>query len=163
MNLELRLAIRYLLYRPYNGFTSLTVRLSIIGIMLGVAVLISVSSVMNGFQIEIKKSLYDLTDHITLVPYSEELNWKKIVQELEKEDGIDDVIPFVTSPALYKKNKKAVPVFILGLQPQKYQDDKLRSWLLQSPAENHVLLTDSFMAEHQFLKGDTFKLILSTN
>jgi lipoprotein-releasing system permease protein len=62
---ELLLALRYL--RPKRAFVSIITLISVLGVMLGVAVLIIVISVMSGFDAELREKVFDFTAHLRVV------------------------------------------------------------------------------------------------
>ena len=64
---ELLLALRYL--RPKRSFVSIITLISIMGVMLGVAVLIIVISVMSGFDAELREKVFGFTAHLRVVKY----------------------------------------------------------------------------------------------
>ena len=64
---ELLLALRYL--RPKRSFVSIITLISIMGVMLGVAVLIIVISVMSGFDAELREKIFGFTSHLRVVRY----------------------------------------------------------------------------------------------
>lgn len=65
---ELVLALRYL--RPKRSFVSIITLISVLGVMLGVAVLIIVISVMSGFDAELRAKVFGFTSHIRIVQYA---------------------------------------------------------------------------------------------
>ena len=82
--LEKEITFRFLKARKKDGFLNVISIFSFIGIGLGVAVLIIVMSVMNGFRTELINKIVGFNSHITIKPYSEkiELN-NKINQKLD--------------------------------------------------------------------------------
>ena len=77
-NLEKEITFRYLKTRKKDGFLNVITIFSFIGISLGVAVLIIVMSVMNGFRSELIKKINGFNSHATIQSYSNNLNLKKI-------------------------------------------------------------------------------------
>ena len=76
--LEKEIALRYLKTRKKDGFLNVITIFSFIGITLGVAVLIIVMSVMNGFRSDLIKKINGFNSHATIQSYEEKLNLKKI-------------------------------------------------------------------------------------
>ncbi|MDR3126565.1 MAG: lipoprotein-releasing ABC transporter permease subunit [Rickettsiales bacterium] len=68
MTFELMVAVRYLRAKRKDGFISVITWLSLIGIMLGVAVLIVVMSVMNGFREKMLESIMGMNGHVVVMP-----------------------------------------------------------------------------------------------
>ena len=77
-NLEKEITFRYLKTRKKDGFLNVITIFSFIGISLGVAVLIIVMSVMNGFRSDLIKKINGFNSHATIQSYEEKLNLKKI-------------------------------------------------------------------------------------
>jgi lipoprotein-releasing system permease protein len=76
--LEKEITLRFLKTRKKDGFLNIISIFSFIGISLGVAVLIIVMSVMNGFRTELINKIVGFNPHITVKPYDITINLKKI-------------------------------------------------------------------------------------
>ena len=84
---EKTIALRYLKPRRNDGFLRIIKFFSFTGIALGVAILIIVMSVMNGFRAELVEKILGFNPHITIKPYDQKIELNKI-NELEKYDEI---------------------------------------------------------------------------
>ena len=82
-NLEKEITFRYLKTRKKDGFLNIISIFSFIGISLGVAVLIIVMSVMNGFRTELINKIVGFNSHITVKPYSNSIDEDKINNKLK--------------------------------------------------------------------------------
>ena len=76
--LEKEIAFRYLKTRKRDGFLNIISLFSFIGISLGVAVLIIVMSVMNGFRTELINKIVGFNSHITIQPYEKSIGLQKL-------------------------------------------------------------------------------------
>ena len=76
--LEKEIALRYLKTRKKDGFLNIISIFSFIGISLGVAVLIIVMSVMNGFRTELISKIIGFNAHVTVKPYDKIINSEKL-------------------------------------------------------------------------------------
>ena len=76
--LEKEITIRYLKTRKKDGFLNIISIFSFIGISLGVAVLIIVMSVMNGFRTELINKIVGFNAHVTVKPYENSINLEKL-------------------------------------------------------------------------------------
>ena len=76
--LEKEITFRYLKTRKKDGFLNIISIFSFIGISLGVAVLIIVMSVMNGFRTELINKIVGFNAHITVKPYEDSINLEKL-------------------------------------------------------------------------------------
>jgi len=84
---EKTIALRYLKPRRKDGFLKIIKFFSFTGIALGVAILIIVMSVMNGFRTELVEKILGFSPHITIKPYDQKIELNKI-NELEKHEEI---------------------------------------------------------------------------
>ena len=85
--IEKTIALRYLKPRRNDGFLRIIKFFSFTGIALGVAILIIVMSVMNGFRTELVEKILGFSPHITIKPYDQKIELNKI-NELEKHEEI---------------------------------------------------------------------------
>ena len=76
-DLEKKVALRYLKTRKKDGFLNVISIFSFIGISLGVAVLIIVMSVMNGFRTELVNKIVGFSSHVTVKPHENKINQNK--------------------------------------------------------------------------------------
>ena len=77
-HLEKKITLRYLKTRKKDGFLNIISIFSFIGISLGVAVLIIVMSVMNGFRSELINKIVGFNAHVTVKPYDNPINTKNL-------------------------------------------------------------------------------------
>ena len=83
--LEKKIIFRYLKTRKKDGFLNIITLFSFLGISLGVAVLIIVMSVMNGFRSELINKITNFNAHVIVKPYDKEIEQKKIDNEFLKD------------------------------------------------------------------------------
>ncbi len=93
-----------------------------IGIALGVAVLITVLSVMNGFDDEIHQHFFGLTPEVTVSSFSGKISnwqkWSKQIRQLPKvKPSIKGVAPYIGGQGLLTYNGETLPAAILGVEP----------------------------------------------
>lgn len=109
---------RYLRAKQKNSFVSFISLVSIIGIALGVAALITVLSVMNGFQSEIRKKIIGVTAHMQLIDASGHLaNWQDIVNKAKSNKHILFYAPYVDGQALVSFENNVSGVMVRGVNP----------------------------------------------
>jgi len=89
-NLEKEITFRYLKTRKKDGFLNVITIFSFIGISLGVAVLIIVMSVMNGFRSDLIKKINGFNSHATIQSYNGQFNLNKIKKDL-KDLGVSKI------------------------------------------------------------------------
>jgi len=110
---DIFLAMRYL--RPKRTFVSVITLLSILGPVLGVAILLIVSAVMAGFDRDIRTSIMNMQAHITVYPEKEAFsNPYEIIEKLEKHEGVL-ASPVIECPALVQIRDKIIPKYVRGI------------------------------------------------
>lgn len=121
MSYEFFIANRYLKSKRKTGFISLITYISMIGVMIGVAALIIVLSIMNGFESEVRSRIIGFGAHIELRTYHNRglEDYKSIAEQIKNFDHISGISPYVEDKALIytsKKNKSGVA--IKGIDPE---------------------------------------------
>src|SRR5262249_49949797 len=98
---EWMLSLRYLRARRKEGFISVIAGFSFIGIMLGVATLIIVMAVMNGFRTELLSKILGLNGHLLVQPLETPLtDWEPVADRISTVPGIRLAAPLVEGQAL---------------------------------------------------------------
>ncbi len=93
---EWRVGLRYIRARTSNRFVSFISSISILGVALGVAVLIVVLSVMNGFESELRTRILSMTSHASLIGYDNGMeDWQAARDLIEADPRIRGAAPFV--------------------------------------------------------------------
>jgi len=93
---ELLLALRYL--RPKRTFVSIITLISVIGVMLGVAVLIIVISVMSGFDHDLREKVFGFAAHMKVVnPHRTMADYAQVAAKISSNPNVKGVAPFLIS------------------------------------------------------------------
>ncbi len=124
--LEFLIALRYLRSKRKEGFISITAIFSFVGIMIGVATLIIVMSVMNGFRFELVNRILGVNAHVTV--YSSEgkiANYEKIIEDIKEIPGVVYVNPIVESQAMLTSPVKNAGGLIKGIKLEDLRQKKL--------------------------------------
>ena len=112
-SLEKEITFRFLKARKKDGFLNVISIFSFIGIGLGVAVLIIVMSVMNGFRTELVDKIVGFNPHVTVKPYSEKINLAKFnIPELNAISK--NLILSNSGEAIIMKNKTSKGIILRG-------------------------------------------------
>jgi len=112
------IGMRYTRAKRRNHFISFISLVSIIGIALGIAVLITVLSVMNGFDKEIKKRVFSMVPPITISSTSGTLSdWQGLQKLLIPYAPVTHSAPFVTGEVLLNNAGSTQPAVISGILP----------------------------------------------
>lgn len=118
--LSIFIGLRYTRAKRNNHFISLISLISMLGITLGVIVLITVLSVLNGFDREIKKQIFGMIPPITISSYMGEIdNWQKLANIVQTQPDIIAVAPFATGQALLTNENITQPVVVTGILPDR--------------------------------------------
>ena len=120
--LALLIGLRYTRAKKKNHFVSFISLSSMLGIGLGVMVLITVLSVMNGFDEEIHKRFFGMVPEITITHQVGMVHdWQALEKRMKKYSYIQALSPFVSSQGLLTSNGEVVPVVLTGILPQQEQ------------------------------------------
>lgn len=113
---ERMIAKRYLLPGKGEGFIFLVAGISLAAVMLGVAALIIVMSVMNGFRAELFDKIVGLNGHAVVQGYGGRLpDWKSVLAEAKATPGVTSATPMIEQPLLATFNGRAEAVLVRGM------------------------------------------------
>ena len=114
---EWMLSLRYLRARRKEGFISVIAGFSFLGIMLGVATLIIVMAVMNGFRKELLDKILGLNGHLLIQPLEKPLtDWEEVADRIAAIKGIKLAAPIVEGQALASSPFNAGGVLVRGIR-----------------------------------------------
>jgi lipoprotein-releasing system permease protein len=113
------LGLRYLRASPRRGSVSLIAGIAISGLALGVAVLIVVLSVMNGFEEVLRSRILSLTAHATISGIDGRMpNWRPDVAKLGVFPGVAGAAPYIEQQGMMIHGNKSSGVLLRGILPQ---------------------------------------------
>ncbi len=116
---ERMVAKRYLLPGKGEGFIFLVASISLVAVMLGVAALIIVMSVMNGFRAELFDKIVGLNGHAVIQGYGGRLdNWQSILADAKKTKGVTSATALIEQPLLGTYNGRFEAVLMRGMAVQ---------------------------------------------
>ena len=117
---------RYLRARRKEAFISVIASLTMVGVAIGVATLIVVMSVMNGFRAELLTKILGLNGHFTAYPIEREFtDYKETIASLQKVDGVDFAVYFVEGQVLASGNGSSTGVTVRGMDEENIKKLKL--------------------------------------
>ena len=103
-----------------NGFISFISMLSVAGIALGVAALITVLSVMNGFQKEVRDRMLGVLSHIEVLAGRTPLtDWERVAADARRNARVIGAAPFVAGQAMITHEDSVRGVIVRGIQPER--------------------------------------------
>jgi lipoprotein-releasing system permease protein len=110
--------LRYLRASPKRGSLSLIAGIAIAGLALGVAVLIVVLSVMNGFEEVLRTRILSLTAHATISGLDGRIvDWRGDLEKLERFPGVAGAAPYIEEQGMLIHGEKSSGVLVRGIQP----------------------------------------------
>ncbi len=164
---ELLIGLRYTRAKRRNHFISFISLISMLGIGLGVAALIVVLSVMNGFQKELRTRILGVASHIQIVGINGELNnWPAIAAQAMKHPEVRASAPFVQSQAMFSFDGQVKGALVRGILPD--EEDKVADFrkTIQSgslddlrPGEFGIVLGADLARSLRVFTGDKVTLI----
>jgi lipoprotein-releasing system permease protein len=122
---ERMLARRYLLPGKGEGFIFLVATISLIAVALGVAALIIVMSVMNGFRAELFDKIVGLNGHAVVQGYDGRLGgWEQIAEQARMTPGVTSAVPLIETPLMATANGRFEGVLVRGMRQQDIRSNK---------------------------------------
>ncbi len=165
---ERTIAMRYLRSRRKEGFISAIAGFSFTGIALGVAALIIVMAVMNGFRAELLKQVLGFNGHAMVLPVSSGepiADYKYRVAELKKQDYVTRAVPFIEGQVLVSSNRSNAGALVRGLAEADIKNlkpvanDKLRGSLDGFDKTGGIAIGYKMSWQHGVTIGDKLTLI----
>ena len=164
---EWLIGTRYLRGARRQGFISFVAVMSVLGLMLGVAVLIVVLSVMNGFERELRNRILSVTSHATITGLEGSFaDWQAAGSKAKQNPEVLAAVPFIDAQAMLAHGQHVVGAQIRGVAPalertatglaQKFTAgniDELR------PGAYHIVLGSALAAALDAKVGDSLFLL----
>jgi lipoprotein-releasing system permease protein len=171
--LSVYVGLRYVRARSHKFFVSFITWASLIGVCVGVAALIVILSVMNGFESELRDRLLFLSApvRVTASAASEPtaIAWQEAMRQIAQVPGVSDVSRYAELQALAVRQPEMVPILLRGIEPQAPANQQdLGAALTQghladlTPGSEHVIL-GAVIAERLGLgAGESLTVLLPT-
>ena len=154
--LELLIGLRYTRAKRRNHFISFISMTSMIGIVLGVWALITVTSIMNGFHKDLRERILFVVSHVTVSDYDGLLsNWEATRDLIQTHPEVQAQAPFVLGQGMITKGSEVTGALIRGILPEKERE--------VSEVMNHIVEGNpDALREGSFgiILGDTLARIL---
>lgn len=158
---------RYLRSAHRRGFVSFVAAISVIGLMLGVATLIVVLSVMNGFERELRSRILSVTSHATLMGLEGTLpDWQAARDRALATAGVTHAVPYIEAQAMIAHDSRVLGTAVRGVDPALEREATglaahLRDARIEDlePGQWRVVLGAALAAELGVRKGDSVVLI----
>jgi lipoprotein-releasing system permease protein len=164
---EWLIGTRYLRSTHRRGFVSFVALMSVLGLMLGVATLITVLSVMNGFERELRNRILSVTSHGTLSGIEGSItDWRAIQQSAVKQPGVQAAVPYIEQQSMLSNGIYVAGATVRGVLPD---EERKATGLAQSlttgrledlePGQYHIILGSALAEELHAKVGGQVVLI----
>jgi lipoprotein-releasing system permease protein len=141
------IAKRYLWPGKGEGIIAVVVGFSLVGVMLGVAALIVVMSVMNGFRAELFAKTTALNGHAVIQGYGGVLrDWQRLVAVAQATPGVTSAVPLIEQPLMASSAGRVEGVLVRGMREQEIQHGPIAKALVTgtlaevAPGSNNVAI-----------------------
>ena len=163
--------LRYSLPREHSFFVSFITWVSLVGVALGVAALITVLSVMNGLESELRTRLLSLTAHATLNAAGAPIgDWQTRIRELQGSPGLTAAAPFLDTDAMLSRQPSMSGAIVRGIDPGLEAQvssigDAMREGRLSdlAPNSNRIILGRMLAYQLQVGMGDQVTVMIPGN
>ena len=167
-SIPLLIGLRYTRAKRRNHFISFISLTSMLGMMLGVAVLILVLSVMNGFDRELRERILGMVPHLAIKNYQEFSDWQPVAQKLSEHPEVKGVAPFVNGQGMLIHQGYNRGTLVAGILPDYENQVSIVGQHLQEgvtldalePGEYGILLGDLLARFLRVNTGDKVTLLL---
>jgi lipoprotein-releasing system permease protein len=163
--------LRYSLAREHSFFVSFITWVSLVGVALGVAALITVLSVMNGLESELRTRLLSLTAHATLNAAGAPIgDWQTRIRQLQGSPGLTAAAPFLDTDAMLSRQPSMSGAIVRGIDPGLEAQvssigDAMREGRLSdlAPNSNRIILGRMLAYQLQVGMGDQVTVMIPGN
>ncbi len=158
------IGLRYMRGRASDRFGRFVSWLSTIGITLGVLALVTVLSVMNGFERELEGNILGLMPQALVTSDNGSINPQQIPAEQLKLQGVSRVAPLTTADVVLQSARNVSVGVMLGIQPD--EQDPLTPYLVNTPqsvlqaGQYNVILGEQLATQLGVKRGDTLRLMV---
>ncbi|STX28313.1 outer membrane-specific lipoprotein transporter subunit; membrane component of ABC superfamily [Legionella beliardensis] len=164
--LPLYIGLRYTRAKKKNHFVSFISLSSMLGIGIGVMVLITVLSVMNGFDEQIHKRFFGMAPEITITsPEGKISNWQSLENQLTNFPKVKAIAPFIGVQGLLSHDGQVLPIAVTGVLPEKEQQvshikDKLLAGDLSNLQHFGILIGRGLADKLGLMIGDKVTIMI---
>lgn len=117
--IELFIGLRYTRAKRRNHFISFISLSSMMGIALGVTALITVLSVMNGFEKEVRERILDMVSHLTVTDFDGRLkNWQEVLSITKENKNVINAAPYIEAQGMLMNGSSVNGTLIRGVLPK---------------------------------------------
>lgn len=163
--LPLFIGLRYTASKRRNQLVSFISLISMIGLVMGVALLLIVLSVMNGFDRELKERILGVMPQATVAHRDGVENWKRYQDQFEAHPQVIAAAPFIQLQGMLSLGAKVAPVNVYGVQAKlEHRVSRLEEFVvgsaLSSLSTDQILLGQGIAEKTGAVIGDRISLII---
>ncbi len=168
-SVPLMIGLRYTRAKKDNHFISFISLVSMLGIALGIVVLITVMSVMNGFESELRERILGMVPHIVIGERGEGFSdWQSLEKKVLQHPDVEAAAPFIDAQAMFRNRGYTKYGLLQGILPAKEAevsivDDYMIAGELESlkPGEYGIILGISMASSLGVSLGDKVTILLA--
>jgi len=145
--LPLYIGLRYVVSRSRGFFVSFISWISMAGICLGLTAIITIVSVMNGLEGEMRTRLLSLASQLTVTAEGGIPDWQERARQLRLDEDVVGVAPYVELQGMLGRNQELKPALIRGVDPaSEPQVSEISKYMVEGsladlrPGEQHMVL-----------------------
>ncbi|WIO73099.1 lipoprotein-releasing ABC transporter permease subunit [Porticoccaceae bacterium LTM1] len=161
---SLFIGLRYFFSGSGSRLVSFISGLAVTGLVLGVALLITVLSIMNGFEKELRTNIIGLVPHIRLYKQDGIDDWQKLAKRVKEQPGVVSATPFTQVNGMLNYRGQVQPVILHGeSQNPKEGNDRLQAFIHWNKAEgiSHPLFLAKGVADKLGVAtGDRLQMVI---
>lgn len=165
-SLSFFIGLRYTLSRKQSHLVAFISRVSTAGLVLAVSLLITVTSVMNGFDKELRERILAIVPHATLTGFQATSDWQDMLSMAASFSGVKAASPYSHLQALLMHRQTVKPVLVYGLDEHYEPEDSMLRELLstqklkQLEQANTIILGAKLATKLDVNVGDNIRLIV---
>ncbi len=161
------IGIRYAAAKRNNQLVSFISWVSMLGMTVGVALLILVLSVMNGFDREMRTRILGLVPHVTVTAYGPEQDWQAIKEKVLQHSEVKAVAPYTQLNAMLLRGTDVETVLIYGIDPLQERNVSIINDYVDSAAldglsgsSNGIVMGAALAERLGIVSGDSVNLMV---
>ncbi|TKB58528.1 lipoprotein-releasing ABC transporter permease subunit [Ferrimonas aestuarii] len=168
-SVSLFIGLRYWRARKDTQFVSFITFFSVVGIALGVAALIIVTSAMNGLEGRLKHRLLGTVPQVVVTPSKPVSDYQPLLDQVANHQGVRGGVPLVATEAMLQGDGQLSAVQLLGVEPaQELEFSGIGNHMLQgsladlTPGKYGIVLGSKLVRDLNLMLGDRIKVISAT-
>jgi lipoprotein-releasing system permease protein len=132
------IGLRYTRSKRRSQFVSLVSVFSLLGMVLGVAALIIVMSVMNGFESELRGRILQFLPHVFIEQQQGKVSdWQQLAEKINKQDNVLGVAPYIEGSGLISQRGKVDGIHVSAIYPQLQADvSSVQAYMIDGSIDN---------------------------